>query len=766
MRNKKKTMTRKIFLNFAFVFITFNASLFSQPNSLSYLSSTTGAACYEVFYHNNRVYTGNGNTFASYDVSQGQTPPFQELFIHRFQSNIANIQTHNGYIYVAANHDGISKWDVTNPLNPVLVAQKNTDSLSEAALDMAFKGDTVFVAYKTKVAVFRDNGNNFSLITSFAYQPANSHVKGIDAKGNLLAFITAYGTTTDGVYIYDADNLNFKSFTQQTYCDGEDVSFGTNFPLLYVCGGTNATQQLFDLNGLFYALNISNPNLPYEIFRDTLSGSLILDASFAQPMSAKVINDTVYVSCLGAAGVNYVFPNPFYTDVVVFTATSASNMQLLTGIYAGLYHFDCDIHNNTAYIASEWYGLLTVDITNIFNPIDLGKTLTGGWNTSSDVYGNKMVVGNEGYGFKVFDITDKYNPVLLDTNLAGGFCFNIRYSSNGNYIYGCYFTGNGFRVYDANTLAQVGSISGFTGMALSKVWQNKFITYKQPVLGQTQLVMIDVATPAAPTVQITKNLIVKDIALRDANGRLFVSTNDSIYVYDIANNLQRKFAKNHGIFQQFDKMAYYNDTLYCYVVNKGLTKYKYNPANDSLTEISFQILPMGTPKLMAADSYGLYLVYQTQGMFALDKNNFSQTGYYKTGLEFTPDNLWGQQEIFCNNNFIYLAEYFGQTSIFSNNPALVSVQNPEKVIEEDCIKVYPNPSAKNQKTILDFSSCDENLNVTQLSLFDNTGRKINAYWSVGNKMVSVLTDLKEGIYFYELRFSNGGAGKGKFIANQ
>ena len=94
-------------------------------------------------------------------------------------------------------------------------------------------------------------------------------------------------------------------------------------------------------------------------------------------------------------------------------------------------------------------------------------------------------------------------------------------------------------------------------------------------------------------------------------------------------------------------------------VNKGLTKYKYNPANDSLTEIFFQTLPMGAPKIMAADQYGLYLVYQTQGLFALDKNTFTQTGYYKTGLEFSPDNLWGQQELLCNNNYIYLTEYFG-----------------------------------------------------------------------------------------------------------
>ena len=166
---------------------------------------------------------------------------------------------------------------------------------------------------------------------------------------------------------------------------------------------------------------------------------------------------------------------------------------------------------------------------------------------------------------------------------------------------------------------------------------------------------------------------------------------------------------------------------------------------------------------MAADQYGIYLVYQTQGLFALDKNTFTQTGYYKTGLEFSPDNLWGQQELLCNNNYIYLTEYFGQTSILSNNPAFVATQNAENKITENCIKVFPNPSDNTKKIILDYTLCSENLKVARLNLFDNAGRKISMFWSNERQRINFLSDLKAGIYFYEIIFSDGSVGKGKFI---
>lgn len=101
----------------------------------------------------------------------------------------------------------------------------------------------------------------------------------------------------------------------------------------------------------------------------------------------------------------------------------------------------------------------------------------------------------------------------------------------------------------------------------------------------------------------------------------------------------------------------------------------------------------------------------------------------------------------------------------SNNPAFVSTQNPEKEITENCIKVFPNPSSQNKKIVLDYTMCNENLKVSRLNLFDGTGRKVSAYWGEEGQRINLLTELRAGIYFYEIHFFDGSFGKGEISAN-
>src|SRR6185436_11664925 len=461
---------KRIFSGYLILF-SFVHFLNAQSN-LQYISSTTGAACYSIAFNNGYLYAGAGNTLITYDASGN--PPFQQLSEHRLGSNITSIKVKGSKLFVSANHAGISMWDITTPSNPAFIDDYMPDSLNEAAYDLAFKGDSIFVTYKTKMAIFHDDGTSISLLNKFAYQSNGTLTRGCDVKGNYLAFTTAYGPNSEtGVHVVDITNLNQLSFYPQNYCDPEDVFFGQNTNLLNVLGGTESWFNA-DPRGVFYSLNISNPSLPSLNYLDTLPG--ITNFAIAQPIRGQIINDTIYVATNGSYDPQN--PIPLMGNVYVYDCTNAGNVHFITMLKAGLWHFDIAISNQKMYVASEWYGVKTVDIANLFNENDLGNTLTGGWNCSSDKYENKLVVANEGYGFKLFDITDIHNPVLLDTNQHGGFCYGSQFSKNGDYIFGFYYTGNEFRVYNTNTLNLVSSLDVNTGaLAITdwtdaQVWQD------------------------------------------------------------------------------------------------------------------------------------------------------------------------------------------------------------------------------------------------------------------------------------------------------
>lgn len=681
-------MKRKITLFFCLCSLSLCIPGKSQ-NSLHYLSSTKGAACYAIAAANGYIYAGAGNTLQVY--ASNALPPFTLNFEHRFSSNIASIKIKGNRLFIAANHAGISMWDIAIPTLPVLLDEYLPDSLNEAAYDLAFKGDSIFVSYKSKMALFLINGNSLSLNHKFAYQSGNSLVRGCDVKGNYLAFTTAYGTNAQtGIHLLNAATLSSYFFYQQNYCDPEDVLFGQNTDLLHVLGGTESWFNT-DPRGLFYSLSIANPTLPQLNFIDTIKGITYL--SVAQPQRGVIINDTLYIASVAAY--NTSSPFPLTGNVLVYDASVPATEHKLTDIYAGLWHFDLAINNHKMYVASEWYGIKTLDITDIYNEQDEGNTLTGGWNTSADKHKNRLVIANEGYGFKLFNIDSLTQPVLLDTSNAQGFCYGVSFSENGNYIYGYYYTGADFRVYDSQTLNQLAALDinplpTTSDWLDAQVWNNKAINIEVPSLSQKKICILDVSNPIQPYIDTQFVAAqVNDIVVNDA-GKLFIANNGSIQIYDL---VTRSMIVNLPLaLQNVSAIAYYQDTVYVNVKGflPGFRKYYYNGSNQ-LNFISSFALPIPNPKFIAVDAFGLYLDYQEEGLFALSKSSLIPQGYYRHSMEFYRPDQWGQKMLLCKDSIILLSEYFGQTTLLTNNPgwinALVNAPN-----QPFLVSAFPNPS--------------------------------------------------------------------------
>jgi len=659
---------RALFL-FVFLFIYFHC--FSQ-NDLQYLSSTTGAACQSIKYYENYLFTGTGSTLRAYYVGAGHTTPYQFVFEYRYVSEIIRMTIRSHYLYVAANYDGMTKWDITNPALPVKVYDILPDSTDMSTQGMTFKGDTIFVAQYNKICAYKDLGNSFYKIGNVCKAPLFGFITGIAVKNNLCAYTVTQMGGQNGVYMCSAVDFSFISFYQVSSFYTENVIWGKNNNLLHVMAGTNT------INGYFFTLDVTNPGTPQKVFEDTVLGAPF-GVAMALPYNAENINDTIYVANWG--GLKPGGGNSCY--IRVYDATNPANVHLLTYLPAGLWHFDLTVNYPKMYVASEWYGIKTVDITNIMNPVDEGNTLTGGWNINSDAWSNYLAVANEGYGFKIYDIADIHNPSLINVNNDPGFCFNACFSQDGNFIYTTNMTYQGFRIYTRNPLVQMGYIQ-------QTVCNGRFLVYQNRIFSKldNKLNIIDVSNPYSPNIVSTIPMNINDMAI--SNGKLFVSNNDSILVYNISGSNFQKIAFTPMLTNQDASMlAVFGNELFVYIINKGLVKYLFN--NNALTEISTIALPLGAPTYMAADTFGLYLSYRKNGLFEYDRQTLIQTGFYRTGLDYRKYNdMYGVQNLFCKNNLVFLVEYFSQTSLLTGNPDFSIINNDENI--QKSILFYPNPS--------------------------------------------------------------------------
>lgn len=741
-------------------FLFFPAFSFAQTTgNLFYLSSTTGAASYETEYYNQHVYTGAGNTLMVFDLTANGTPG-NLIYEERLPSTIVDIKFRNNIMYVAANHAGLYAYDVSSA-TPSLIDFFQPVSNDEAVYDIAFKGnDSIFVAYKSKMALFTaDVAGNLTFQNTFAQQAAGTYVMGCHVKNNLLAFVTsAFATTAlansqTGVHLVDAANPSTEYyFHQQDTADPHDVIFGQNTNLLHVMGGTESWANTSSI-GCYYALNVANPNAPTLAFIHWLPNNFFF--CIAQPMNGELRNDTLFIATEGAWDTAQSVV--LHGHVYVYDCTS-NQVTFINELDAGLWHFDLALNGNRMYIASEWYGVKTLDITNIMNEIDLGNTLTGGWNMSSDVRGNRLAVANEGYGFKYYDFSNPLNPTYLRSKVDTGFCMGISFSENGSKLFGWYYTDDDFRIHDTTAGFPVIGTLPLTTLA---DYHDPYIYHDIALAEQVipglppthYAVAVDASNPSNPvedtTILMGSAFIYRDMCVDDSF--LFVVTTGQIKVYNIENNYAMVTSTNVPLFQTFECMAIRNDTVFVYVAGAGTNGIrKYFFTGTALTYLSGNtpLTGVGKPKFLALDSFALYASYQEDGLYAYNKNSLAEEGHYRNSMEYyRPDN-WGQQQLFCEDGYIFDVEYQGQTSVLTMNTVLTSAAGtaPDDYNTGN-LQVYPNPVQRGanltvQNPLMQNGYCE---------VYNAQGSSVSRQEIHSEVLIEIATsDLSSGIYFATL----------------
>ncbi|MBU1718538.1 MAG: T9SS type A sorting domain-containing protein [Bacteroidetes bacterium] len=733
------------------LFLVSLISVTKAQDSIRFLSATTGAACQVIQYYDSCVITGTGSTLRVYDSRTGV--PYPILWEYWYQSQITDMAISGHYLFVAANYECLTKWDISDPANPTRVF----DILPDSGLsfqDISLSGDTIFLSQFYKMSVYKDFGNSWSKITDYGNTYGWGFITGADVKNGVCAHSVSFNLgITNGVYFFNTHTFSQLSFYHQTKFYPENVIWGENNNLLHVLGGTNT------VDGYFYSLDATNPSSPQLVYEDSLKG-FIFGIAIANPYNAVNINDTIYVATWCALDENQ--PLPDHCNILAYDATDPQNIGLVAYIPAGLWHFDLAINQKKMYIASEWYGIKTVDFSQIDSTIDLGNTLTGGWNTGSDKFGNMLAVANEGYGFKMYDISNPADPVLRAINNDPGFCGHIRFSPDGQHVYTFNNSTQCFRVYRSDSLIQTGYIvNPPTANKRTAVFGDRVYGYYQ-FLDSTKLNIVNVSNPAAPFLETFRVMQINDM-LVSVDGKLFVANNDSIFVYDVSGGQLTKLSSvTLAGTEDATALAFDNTYLYAYIKGRGLTRYTLteNAGVWQFNQICNWTITQGDPHFIAVDDLGLYMAFKTKGLYAFDKTTGVQKAWYKTGLDYRKFiDQYGIQALFCKDSLIVTVEYFSQTSLLTMyNDYQISIDPVSAPME--MAMIYPNP-ASDEVWVKVAGTPGEKV---QVQILDCSGRlvmRIEKTLSAETEVIRLpISEIKSGVYIVK---TNGCARTGKLV---
>jgi hypothetical protein len=733
---------KKLLLLCAFICLS---PILRSQTPLNFVSATVGGSAYEICYYDNYVFAGCANTFRVYDLTGPNNKPDNIHYEERFISNIDQMLVHDGYLYICANHAGLLKYDIADPENPVFVDEYIPADLQESIYDIAFYGDSLLVAAKNKLLVI--DGNTLDLLSVYNTYGGDARIRGIDIKDSLMAYTVAYPlffNPETGVYLVDLNTMTELDFYQNTGTAQCEVYFGQSTELLHVMGG----QISIGMDGYYFALNYSDPSNIYLEYDDTIFGIPIV-SSISAPMSAFIVNDTVYISTQGGGPYG---GGPVSGQLYVYDATVEGNIQFLTDIYGGLYHFDADFDpaNRKMYIASEWYGILTVDFNDIYAEINHGKTLTGGWCHGSAQAGDRLVEANEGYGIRLFNVADRSNPFLIDEDTTVGFCRAVAMDETADYVYGFFLTGKHFRVYDANTLDLVADttiepmFTFLVNFQNARYDQNRIAVIEEILFSAKRIVVMDVSNPLLPAVDFK---FVKDNAEQVqwlSDGNLLVCAQDSLVVYDGATMaVLSGVAAETGM--QFKALAAWEDTLHIFEsgATDSIGTYYYNAATNILEYLSSSPYTMLSDDkiLMTTDDTLIYISSSLDSLRGLEKvAPHNQVAVYNHGADHIHDGLWGVQDLYYNDGYLFLNEYMGQTTILNTLPFDDSGLESEEI--RHALSVYPNPSSTFVTAEIPFPGV--------LSLNTLDGRSVWRQQVSAGSHTFDISDMRAGLYLLRL----------------
>lgn len=629
------------------------------PGVLECYSTSRGGGVYRLVAKGDFLYAGEGSSLVVYDT---RTPSYQRVYEKRFCSPITDLRIHSGQLYVTANHDGLSRWDISIPIKPGLTGEYRPADFSAAFHGLRFSRDTLFIAAASGVWMLRELtaiGPAFEKFGQFAEQAeGKGRVVGGEVLGNryLAAIMGKEKGIGQGIHAYQIvpeARLNFQHY------DASEVE-----ELMYLPG----TQRLLAFGGSSRAgdshllcLDVEHPMHPKLCWADTV----LRKGSLATAGAGIVQGDTLLVPIMGhlrggcgdAAGA-----------VAVYSLRDTREPHYLGQVALPAAPYHLALVGRRLHVAFGDRSIVTYD----FGKWQAGDCRTlpeigwsprsGGFCLGADAQGDKLLTANGDAGAILHLIQDR-KTIALRTFERLGRVEQVRFLGDGS-IAACWVARGGA---DSIVVVQVadGKPIGGLGGGYGHRWvvgsRDRFVCARDDKSGFD---ILDFRNPQKPKKEQTVLLNFNDLSLDEA-GRLLVSTDHNVRLFDIGSGGFSELASFARWGDGFGAVASDGDALYACTVKRGLIRFRLvkDSRGYSLKEELVWKLPHKQPQRMVIDQHGIYLAYNDYGIYALDKQRFETMGYYRTGLEYRNHSEEGLQDIFCKDGKVFVVEYYGQVTV-------------------------------------------------------------------------------------------------------
>jgi len=387
--------------NFVFYFlamvILFPITVFAE--SIDYVSSTLWTGVNEVKIANGHAYCNFDNGLIILNLADPSTPVLKSQML--LGGNNRKFFISGNYLYVANDLYGLQVIDVSNPENPNLIENHNTEN---EAVGIYVFADYAFI---TTAWIDEVSGDDYCEILIFdVSNPLN-----IEQVGQFSAWF--HLPVTD---IFATENHIFTTYGGNRLIEGYDILFGGlavfdsddySDPSLIADYQTNEigfNSVSANDNHVF----VSNSSSGLQIFNIQYLPSLFLESEFSTPGIAQDISVVE----------NYVFVADGGEGIQIIDISDTQLPELVANYQDGFYINSFDVHSEYAYTSSN------TNIRIIDTSIPSDAFLAGIYNTPyivrhTSISGNIAGISLDNSGFQLLDISDPYNPIELGhTNIS------------------------------------------------------------------------------------------------------------------------------------------------------------------------------------------------------------------------------------------------------------------------------------------------------------------------------------------------------------
>ncbi len=624
---------------------------------LAEFSTSRGGGVHRLLANGDFLYAAEGSSLLVYDT---HSPTYSIAYEKRFPGPITDLVLHKGALYIAANHDGLTKWDISIPIRPMLVGEYRPDDFSTAFHDLHWSGDTLFVAGNNAVYLLKELTGIGPMFEKdkqiFEQMDGVGRVTHCEVVGgNCVAAIVGkekgIGQGVHAFKIAPEARLNFHH-----YDAGEIVGLqrlGTTSRVLAFGGHASKGHSL--LLGLDFA-DALHPQL---YFSDTVWGTnATVGAGVVQGDTLFVpITGTLRRGCADSLGA-----------IAIYDVKNSAQVRYLGQLALPAAPLHVAVSGRILFVAMGDKGIVSYDLKQwksggCFALSGKGRNAgTGGYCRGADVQGERLLTANGDAGM-ILHLIQNRKTIATKTYAQLGKVEQVRFLGDGSFA-ACWIADS---LMDSLVIIQladgkkVASLPGPFGHQAVGTWQGRVVCVRAD---KTGFDILDLRNPLKPKKDQTVLLNLNAMYL-DALGRLVVTTEHNIRVIDLSAGGYTEIASLARWGEGFGAVVSESDAIYVCTAKRGMVRYRLVKEGRAtiLREDGFAPLPHKLPQKIAIDPTGIYVAYNDFGVYALDKQHFSMTGYWRTGLDFLGLQAEGLQELFCRDGKVFVVEYFGQVTL-------------------------------------------------------------------------------------------------------